>query len=436
MTKSSKKALLALTLSISAIAGCSKAPAPTAPVQPAQPAVTPGGADVVKNISDVQPAGGGAAILENPCPAPAPGVVPIVPWNADCRFIAFTACEPDKRGGDRGSMFLYDDAIKDVYILNGALAGLNSSVTNPVNASQKSVEGMGSCSELEQLNPKSFADGKVLFSFGHGVYIYDMVAEERVTVAFDGAEESGNDGTGPRASITADGHLLAYISNKGTVVLKETDGAFYTKTRELTKIAAEANFQHNNDNGGAVLDIDLSGDGRWMVINIDGILYLYDVANPHLFQILPLSGSALAGYPDGVGHVAISFDGRFVAFTVGCDDFVHNRDHRLLVLDRQTGFIDTVPYANLGDTISGSNFGTIILDPMFCYDGRSLLFETAVGSKKRRNGDHERWYYANKRDFRVWKYDMLNETLRGLVILNNALGEKDTQVLISDPVLN
>lgn len=433
MTNSSKKALIALSLSMSAIVGCSKAPAPTAPVQPAQPAVSPGDAAIVRNMSDVQPAT--AINLNAPCPVPvAPGVAPIPLWNADVRFIAFTACEPTRHGGDRGSLFLYDDAIKDVYILNGALAGLNSDVTNPVNASQKSVSGIESCSELEQLNPKAFADGKVLFSFGHGVYIYDMVAEERVTVAFDGAEESGYDGTGPRAAITADGHLLAYISNKGTVVLKETDGAYYTKTRELTKIAAEANFQHNNGNGGAILDIDLSGDGRWMVLNIDGIVYLYDVANPHLFQVLPLSGSALAGERDGAGHVAISFDGRFIAFTVGCDDFTHNRDRRLLVLDRQTGFIDTVPYANLGDTISGSNYGTIILDPMFMYDGRSLLFETAVGESKQ---DHRgRWYCDNKRDFRVWRYDMLNETLRGLVILNNALGEKDTTVLISDPVLN
>ncbi|MBO9542839.1 hypothetical protein J7643_19800, partial [bacterium] len=176
---------------------------------------------------------------------------------------------------------------------------------------------------------------------------------------------------------------------------------------------------------GVIYDLDISGDGRWLVVNIDGILYLYDVINPHLFQLLPLSGQALAGLPDRIGHVAISFDGRFVAFTVGKIPVDYQfepgaYDIRLLVLDRQSGLLDTVPYANLGDTISGSDKkGVLILDPLFCNDGRSLLFETTVGG-----------------NFRIWKYDLLTETLRAMVILNNVLGDFLTDTLISDPVLD
>ncbi len=420
MTTKTKKALLAATVSMSAVAGCTNAPSTPSPVTQPNPAT------VVKNSGDVKPVGG-VAEIPNPCPQPGAPVI----YNLDCRFIAFTACRRDYYGDQAGGLFLWDEALKDVYILNAALAGLNSEVSD-ITDSQKGVEGTSSCTTLETLNPFAFADGKVLFSFGHFVYVYDMVAEERVTVAFDGQSE---DFGGPRATVTADGHLLAYVSHRGTVVLKETDGAFYTKTRELTKIAAEANFQHNlgDDYGyaktGVIYDIAISGDGRWLVVNKDGILFLYDVLNPHLFQLLPLDSYALGGQPGFIGHVAISFDGRFVAFTINKksvtdqqqtgDYLVGNNDSRLLVLDRQTGYIDAVSYANLGDTITNANYKPIILDPVFCYDGRTLFFEVLVGNT-----------------FKVWRYDILNETLRAMVILNNVLGEDVDDVLISRPDLD
>jgi len=442
MIDKTKKALLAATVSMTALAGCTNAPSTPAPVTP-----QPNQATVVKNANDVKPVGGVGDLATPPCPQPG-AVVPL--YNADCRFIAFTACRrndfDDGHGGHRsdsaGSLFLYDDAIKDVYVLNGAFAGLNDQVSD-LTDSQKGVQGPNSCSELESANAFAFADGKVLFSSGHNVFVYDMVAEERVLVAFDG--QSANFG-GPRATVTIDGHLLAYVSNRGTVVLKETDGAFYTKTRELTKIAAEAQLLGDNffddkfkddkkDDGkknkfdtGVIYDLAISGDGRWLAVNIDGILFLYDVFNPHLFQLLPLDSLSLAGEPGFIGHVAISFDGRFVAFTINRksvarqqrsgDRIVGDNDSRLLVLDRVTGYIDTVPYANLGDNISGRR-GSIILDPVFCVDGRSLFFEILIGNS-----------------FKVWRYDLLNETLRAMVILNNVLGEDVDDILISNPSLD
>ncbi|HEY9898951.1 MAG TPA: hypothetical protein V6D00_07190, partial [Pantanalinema sp.] len=252
MANSTKKALCALTLSVSAIAGCAQG-APNTPNPQPQPGNTNGGPVVINpgDIKDTTP----------PVPVcPQPGL-----WNADCRFIAFTACRQEKIGQvvkdkkyyspykdasgnigyqesangtyeaytdgngykkyrqvlkvrSAGGLFLWDEALHDVYILNGALAGLNEHVSG-IDDTNKEVQGPSSCSELEQLNPYAFADGKVLFSWGHEVYYWDMVAEARVTVAFDG--QSATFG-GPRAVVTADGLLLAYVSNKGTVVLKET----------------------------------------------------------------------------------------------------------------------------------------------------------------------------------------------------------------------
>ncbi|HEY9856317.1 MAG TPA: hypothetical protein V6D05_11300, partial [Stenomitos sp.] len=114
MTTKTKQALLATTLSVSALAGCSKAPTTPNPKQDAP---------VVKDVNQVQPAGGN--VQPPPCPQPGTPGVPAI-FNADCRFIAFTACRPGYYNDQAGSLFLYDDAIKDVYVLNGALAGLNS----------------------------------------------------------------------------------------------------------------------------------------------------------------------------------------------------------------------------------------------------------------------------------------------------------------------
>ncbi|MBO9542854.1 hypothetical protein J7643_19875, partial [bacterium] len=163
MTNASKKALFALTLSVSAVAGCAKSPATTPPV--------PNDGAKVVDLDHVKNAGG--EVLQPPPVCPQPGI-----WNADCRFIAFTACRQERIGqvvkekkyfrpyknanggidyredgkygtyeeyfdndGKRkfrevlkvrsaGGLFLWDEALLDVYILNGALAGLNSNGTS------------------------------------------------------------------------------------------------------------------------------------------------------------------------------------------------------------------------------------------------------------------------------------------------------------------
>ncbi len=345
MTKFAKKALLATTLSVMVLAGCAQAPQSSpAPAVPAAPAP----AIVVNNPSDLQPTGSTPSVRR---------------YSDDCRFIAFTA----ELGWESG-LFLYDDEAKEVWNLNQALAGLSVSRF-----------------DLDRLEPYAFADGKVLFQVDGSIYYYDLYTEERVTVAVDAETDNA------QPVVTANGEMLAYINDAGNVVLKLTDGAYFTKTRVLTKIAAEADFV-----GRDVSDIDISADGHWLVLNIKGMLYMYDVANPRLYQLLPLSSLALMGVGGAIGDVAISSDGRHVAFTAA---------GRLLVLDRQSGYIDTVPYTNMEGAIA---------NPVFV--DNCLLFEIRTA-----NG------------YRIWKYDIQTEQIRMMVVLNNALGERGQDNLISEP---
>ncbi len=383
------KTLCGLGLAASLSVSCATQPVGSPPSEPpaAIPADTFGG--VPQPVPVVQP-----PEIQPPMPVPPP-----VPITRNPYVVAFTAATCFQ-----GNLFLYDDRIKDVYILNGAVAGLFP-------------PGWGGNIFLTELNPQLFNDTKILFEFLGHIYYYDMITEERVEVAFDGWCGPG----GARPSVSETG-LLLYKDKFGNLVLKPIDGDYLTKSRVLTKVAAEIevnnftpfapylgvyNFAHFHVCS-TLLDAQISADGLWVVVNIKGKLYLYDVANPQLFQILPLDGIALAGGPGNIGHVAISEDGRLIAFTV-----IAGFSERLLILDRVTGLIDTAPYANLG------NIGTIvdpISDPYFA--GGFLYFNILTPG-----------------GYRVWRYDPQTELLTALVILNNALGELGTNVTISDPLL-
>lgn len=376
---------LAATLSVS----CATKPVGTPEPQPPAiiPADTFGGTPMP--TAPVQP-----PEIQPPIPLPPP-----VPITRNPYVVAFTAASCFQ-----GNLFLYDDRIKDVYILNGAVAGLFP-------------PGWGGNIFLTELNPQLFNDTKILFEFLGHIYYYDMITEERVEVAFDGWCGPG----GARPSVSETG-LLLYKDKLGNLVLKPIDGDYLTKSRVLTKVAAEIevnnftpfapylgvyNFAHFHVCS-TLLDAQISADGRWVVVNIKGKLYLYDVLNPQLFQILPLDAISLAGGPGNIGHVAISEDGRLIAFTV-----IAGFSERLLILDRVTGLIDTAPYANLG------NIGSVvdpISDPYFA--GGFLYFNILTPG-----------------GYRVWRYDPATELLTALVILNNALGDLGVNVTISDPYL-
>lgn len=369
---------LAASAAIALSVGCSHAPT-TSPRPTTLPPVS----------RDVVPQGGQPAPVD-PCPQPPAPVVtdpcpqPPLPL-ASGRLVAFTA-----RSFCSGMLFVYDDVAKDVYVLNGALAGLPFAAVTPF--------------QWQAVSAQCYGDRWVVFEFAGGIYAFDMIAQQRILLAADGLCW----GARPRISETG---LLVYLDLRGNVVLQQFGPAGFlapTVGVTLTALAAERDVQLGPDHYfwpdlpyfAPLCDVDITPDGRWIVASLNGKLYLYDVLNPHLFQLLPLGGGGLGKAPGNIARVTVSPDGRLIAFTV-CGP----KGERLLLLDRETGLIDTVPYANLG--LNGPY--TAVRNAKF-FDG-GLFFEvcTEVGS-------------------RVWRYDLTNGLVSGMVILNNALGEIGTNV--------
>ncbi|MBO9542837.1 hypothetical protein J7643_19790 [bacterium] len=369
------RALATTSAAIAFSVGCSQAPS-TSP-RPETPPIS----------KEVSPQGGQPApVVTEPCPQPPVPVVPQPPVLLEtCRFVAFTA-----RSFCSGMLFVYDDLEKDVYVLNGALAGLPFATVTPF--------------QWQGVSAQCFGDRWVVFEFAGGIYAFDMIAQRRILLAPDGLCW----GARPRISETG---LLVYINLRGNVVLQQFGPAGFLEPVvpvTLTLLAAERDVQLGPDRYfwpdlpyfAPLCDVDITADGRWIVASLNGKLYLYDVLNPHLFQLLPLGGGGLGKAPGDIARVTISPDGRLIAFTV-CGP----KGERLLLLDRETGLIDTVPYANLG--LNGPY--TAVRNAKFF--GGCLYFEvcTDVGT-------------------RVWRYNLDTSLINGMVILNNALGEIGTNV--------
>ncbi len=266
-----------------------------------------------------------------------------VPLTDAWRLLAFPAEE-----GGFTTLFLWDEWLGELYLLNGALAGLI-----PV------VDG--------SLRPRVFGKGKkLLFTVGDRSFFWDMELEERTTPVTDGRSALAG---GPQTVVTPDGKWLAYVSNRDTVVLKRADGRYIAKTIELTKPAAE----------GPLLDVDMTVDGTVLILNLGGRLFLYDVVGKRLALVAPLDAEAFDG-KDGLREVAISPTGLAYASTA--------RGGRVLLWDAERRAIDVLAGVNLAlGRIVDLYFVSedlLILETvgvegrLWCYDRRTGLLRLLV----------------------------------------------------------
>jgi hypothetical protein len=252
------------------------------------------------------------------------------PRAEEGRYLAYTVWQ-----SGFGNLFLWDAWSWEVWILNGALAGL----VVPAHAS---------------LRPRIFGSGKkVLFTVGDKAFFWDFEKEERTTPVTDGrAAELG----GPQAVVTPDGKWIAYVSLRETLVIKVADGVNIPKTIEPVEVAAE----------GPVWDLDMTGDATRFVLNIGGRAYFYDHWYRRLAYVLPLDGGSLAGKDDGLREVAVAPSGWAYAFAW--------ESRRVALTDALGRVIATLPTVDLLD-------GRIV-DLYFLSDDL-LVLEVACGGALR-----------------------------------------------------
>jgi hypothetical protein len=260
-------------------------------------------------------------------------------------------------------LFVYDRTIGDNY----ALVGAGEDIQNPTLFSQSRI-----------VYERDFR-GKGQIAF------YDAVAE--LNVYFNDVNGLGSV---RRPSITYDGTAMVFL-------LEQRREAFRGRAMIWINgvVADLAKVNAVGDLHGGITWIRISCDGRWATFTTaDGGLFVYDVINPMAHQIV----DARAVGNGHASHPAISPDGTQIAWA-DSSGFVYR-------YDRINNLVDPMPFLNAAFNAD------FVTDPLFlCYDNAHIYAELKTQGPK----ENCVW--------RVVEYNWITETVAGLTILNNVLGE-------------
>jgi Tol biopolymer transport system component len=254
-------------------------------------------------------------------------------FSDDARFVAFTSDANDLVPGDTNNaedVFVRDRMGASTERVSVSSSGAQSQMSRVSLEASISADGryVAFASDANNLVSGNTHD---LMPFRE-IYMRDRQASttERVRVDSDGHE--ANDQSGVPA-ISADGHYVAFSSNASNLVPSDTNGAADTFVHDLQT--------------GSMSRISVGSDGT--------------------------QGNSWSG----VGGAAISSNGRFVAFSSFADNLVP-ADSNLLpdvfVRDRQTGATELVSLSSTGaqQTGTGSSFEEIAIST----DGRYVAFSS------------------------------------------------------------
>ncbi|MCU0753954.1 MAG: hypothetical protein MUE46_02380 [Xanthomonadales bacterium] len=155
---------------------------------------------------------------------------------------------------------------------------------------------------------------------------------ERISVASDGTPA---DGPSSRPAISANGRVIAFVSDAGNLVPFDTNGGTDVFVRDLdagttTRVSVRSDGTQAANNGTGVR-VDISGDGRFVVFSSIADLVPGDTngvsdvfVRDRLFGTTTrISLNTTDGDPNGPSNnPVISADGRFVAFESAATDLV------------------------------------------------------------------------------------------------------------------
>lgn len=211
------------------------------------------------------------------------------------------------------------------------------------------------------------------------VYLRDMEADSTVRVSASSSGDS--DGASYRPAISADGGWVAFCSRATNLTSDDSNGIadvflWERATGAISRIAVPALEEGAND---GCLRVALSADaGVLAFAAVTGgmaRIYVYDRSSGATTAVTPEANG-----PSGTGGVAVSGDGRLVAFDSVADNLIAedtNRSRDVFVYDRTAGSTVRESVRTSGSQLPGNSGASGI---SISRDGRFLVFgSTAKG---------------------------------------------------------
>jgi Tol biopolymer transport system component len=307
--------------------------------------------------------------------------------SADGRFVAFTSNAPDLVSGDTNGAL-------DVFVLDRATGkmtrlGLPGGVPVPPggSAQQPSISADGRVVAYTYQPPTGFTSvalGSVVLAWDRKTGIVEVVSKNT----------AGNNAQGSRQpSVSADGRFVAFVSDNGSVAGRDgnekPDVFRYDRTAKQT-VLISARSDGISTPSGTSNDPSISADGNLVAfvsdagstILLDEIgsgtqVYVRDVAAGVTTRVSDPPGAGSGEQADGPSSApAISADGRYVAFESSATNLVPgdtNGAADVFRRDRTTGTTTLVSVTSAGMPAKGSSGQAAI-----SADGRVVAFASTA----------------------------------------------------------
>ncbi len=316
--------------------------------------------------------------------------------SADARYVAFESRADNLVPGDTNNA---SSAVgTDIFVhdrLNGITSRVNvasdgtqangDSQVATISADGRYVAFVSSASNLVAGDSNAQSD----------VFLHDTVTgtTSRVSVASDGSQGNANSSGG---TISANGRYVVFISSASNLVAGDTNGApdaFVHDRLTGTTIRVDVASDGSQGNGGVVITPTISSDGRYVVfISTDSSLvpgdtngaadtFVHDlVTGSTSLASVASDGSQGNSSSDGKARIAISADGRYVAFASFASNLVPNDTNAagdiagedVFVHDMMTGVTTRVDVAS-----DGSQGNADRSNLSMSADGRYVAFSSA-----------------------------------------------------------
>ncbi len=329
--------------------------------------------------------------------APAGGLDSVISGNG--RYVVFESSSPNLLGPGNDTNgtpdlfrrdLLTNDTIR-VNIPNGGVGEANATSANPEISADGRFVAFTSFSD-NLLGPGLDTNG------GRDLFVHDTVAltTERINVSFGGGEPTPL--LHARIALSADGRFVVFVSDASDLLPpgEDTNGVDDVFVRDrLTGTTERVSVGTGGIEGDAASSgarTGISGDGNVVVFASDAQnflstapgtnTYVHDrttgVTDPVAFVDPGFGGGMLTG---DFGPVALSRDGRFVAFAAGGNVLPPGKDNNgvvdVFVRDRVTNGVERVSVrSDGGEASGGSGFFTISSTHAISADGRYVVFQS------------------------------------------------------------